>query len=74
MIANNIKTTKPRHQGRRKSVGNNILPEQIKLCLLLLFSHSVLYDSLQPDGLQHARLPCPSLSLGVCSNSCPLSQ
>ena len=25
-------------------------------------------------GLQHARLPCPSLSPGVCSNSCPLSQ
>ena len=24
--------------------------------------------------LQHARLPCPSLSLGVCSNSCPLRQ
>ena len=30
--------------------------------------------SLPPHGLQHARLPCPSLSLGVCSNSCPLSQ
>ena len=30
--------------------------------------------SLWPRGLQHARLPCPSLSLGVCSNSCPLSQ
>ena len=30
-------------------------------------------DSLQPYGLQHARLPGPSLSLGVCSNSCPLS-
>jgi len=29
-------------------------------------------NSLQPHGLQHARLPCPSLSLGVCSNSCPL--
>jgi len=28
----------------------------------------------QPHGLQHARLPCPSLSPGVCSNSCPLSQ
>jgi len=27
-----------------------------------------------PHGLQHARLPCPSLSPGVCSNSCPLSQ
>ena len=24
--------------------------------------------------LQHARLPCPSLSPWVCSNSCPLSQ
>ena len=31
-------------------------------------------DSLQPHGLQHARLPCHSLSPGVCSNSCPLSQ
>ena len=30
-------------------------------------------DSLQPHGLQHARLPCPSLSPRVCSNSCPLS-
>ena len=29
---------------------------------------------LQPHGLQHARLPCPSLSPEVCSNSCPLSQ
>ena len=31
-------------------------------------------DSLRPHGLQHARLPCPSLSSGVCSNSCPLIQ
>ena len=31
-------------------------------------------NSLQPHQLQHARLPCPSLSPGVCSNSCPLSQ
>ena len=30
-------------------------------------------NSLQPHGLQHARLPCFSLSPGVCSNSCPLS-
>ena len=28
-------------------------------------------DSLQLHGLQHARLPCPSLSPRVCSNSCP---
>ena len=38
-----------------------------------LFSHSVVSNSLWHHGLQHARLPCPSLSLGVCSNSCPLS-
>ena len=30
-------------------------------------------DSLWPHGLQHARLLCPSLSSGVCWNSCPLS-
>ena len=29
-------------------------------------------DSSGPHALQHARLPCPSLSHGVCSNSCPL--
>ena len=29
---------------------------------------------LQHHGLQHARLPCPSPSPRVCSNSCPLSQ
>ena len=28
--------------------------------------------SLQLHGFQHTRLPCPSLSLWVCSNSCPL--
>jgi len=41
--------------------------------LLLLFSHSVVSNSLRPHGLQLARLPCPSPSPGVCSNSCPFS-
>ena len=41
--------------------------------LLLLFSHSVMSNSLQPHGLQHARLPCPSPTPRACSNSCPLS-
>ena len=41
--------------------------------LLLVFSHSVVSDSLWPHGLQHARIPCPSLSPGVCSNSFLLS-
>ena len=31
-------------------------------------------DSLWSHGLQHARLPCPSPSPAVCSNSCPLSR
>ena len=31
-------------------------------------------DSLRPHGRQHARLPCPSPSPGVCSNSCPLKR
>ena len=38
------------------------------------FSRSVMVNSLWPHGLQYARLPSPSLSPGVCSNSCPLSQ
>ena len=31
-------------------------------------------DSLRPHGLQHARLPCPSLTWEAYSNSCPLSR
>ena len=40
----------------------------------LFFSCSVRSDSLQPHGLQHTRLPCPSLSPRIWSNSCSLSQ
>ena len=38
------------------------------------FSCSVMSDSLWPQGLQHARLPCPSPIPGAWTNSCPLSQ
>ena len=38
------------------------------------FSRSVMYDSWQPHGLQHARPPCPSTTPEACSNSCSLSQ
>ena len=41
---------------------------------LLFFSHSVMSNSLWPHALQHAWLPCPSLSPRVCANSCPLSR
>ena len=42
--------------------------------LLFSFSHSVVSDSLRPHELQHARLPCPSVSPRACSDSCPLSR
>ena len=42
--------------------------------LLLLFCSSVVAGSLWPHGLQRTRLPCPSLSPRICSNSCPLTQ
>ena len=40
----------------------------------MLFSSSVMSNNLWPYGLQHTRLPRPSPSPGICSNSCPLSQ
>ena len=46
----------------------------LDLQLFLLFSGSVVSHCLQLHGLQHTRLPCPSVSSRVCSNSCPLSQ
>ena len=39
----------------------------------VLFSCLIMSDSLQPHGLQHTRLPCPSPSPRAHSNSCPLS-
>ena len=37
------------------------------------FSCSIMSDSLQCHGWQHARPPCPSPTPGTYSNSCPLS-
>ena len=37
------------------------------------FSRSVMSKALQPQELQHARLPCPLPTPRACSNSCPLS-
>ena len=38
------------------------------------FSLSVVSDFLQPQGLQHTRLPCPSPTPRACSNSCASSR
>ena len=40
-------------------------------CCSVAKSHPTL---LRPHGVQHARLPCPSPSPGVCPSSCPLSR
>ena len=43
-------------------------------CKAHQLSCSVVSDTLQPHGLQHTRLPCPSPTPGACSNLCPSSQ
>ena len=44
------------------------------LTVTVQFSCSVVSYSLRPHESQHTRPPCPSLTLGVYPNSCPLSQ
>ena len=43
-------------------------------CCSAQFSRSVVSDSLRPHELQHATPPCPSPTLGVHPNACPLSR
>ena len=50
------------------------LSHYIIVSTILLFSRSVVSYSLQPHGLQHTRISCPSLSPRVCLNSYLLSQ
>ena len=57
-------------------IKDNLLKKKKKVLntyLLVQFSCSVMSDSLWPHGLQHARLPDPSVIHGACSNSCPSS-
>ena len=63
----------PKTQWSRKIISNAIFLEK-NVNSSVQFSHSVVSDSLQPRGLQHIKLPCPSLSPSVCSNLCPSSQ
>ena len=43
-------------------------------CLIQFSSVTQSCLTLQPHGLQHTRLPCPSSTPRACSNSCPSSQ
>ena len=49
----------------RMSVLNRIVK------IIIQFGSSVVSDSLQPHGMQHARFPCPLLTPRASSNSCP---
>ena len=46
----------------------SLLP--VSFCNSAQFFRSIVSDSLRPHGLQHARLPCPSPTPRVYSNSC----
>ena len=60
--------------GRRSK--RNFSKEDIQMAKFnsVQFSHSVVSNSLQPHGLQHARPPYPSPTPRVHPNSCPFSQ
>ena len=66
---------KPRTRGINKRFGikcdpsESVFPESS-----VQFSRSVMSDSLEPHGLQHARPPCPSPVPRAYSNSCPSSR
>ena len=45
--------------------------ERMMAIVSVQFSHSVVSYSLQPHGLQHARIPCPSPTPGAYSDSYP---
>ena len=84
MVLKNLLTKKQwrnRHReqtyghGERGGEGEMYGKSNMEKCIQSVqFCGSVVSDSLQPRGLQHARSPCPSPTPGVHSNSCPLSQ
>ena len=62
--------TSPSQNRTEQSQENDRAP----VSFLLLFSSKLCLNSLRPHRLQHTRLPCPSLSPRVCSNSGLLSR
>ena len=66
-----------RRQSINKSLGYSDgtvaaeIPKECCCCSFQSLSHAQLSAT---HGLQHTKLPCPLLSPGICSNSCPLSQ
>ena len=50
------------------------MPPSLWASVQFSYSRSVVSNSLRPHGLQHTRPPCPSPTLGACSDSCPSSR
>ena len=62
-----------------RSILHSLLLLNRSLCMYWYITHfqfscSVMFNSLQPHGLQHFRLPCPSPTRRACSNLGPLGQ
>ena len=53
-----------------ESLFREIMAENFPNLSSVQFNHSVVSNSLQPHGLQHARPPCPSPTTGVHPNPC----
>ena len=70
MFKGDVGLERVRLQSQRRLDHRNTINGQIAYCYC---SVAKLSDSLQPSELQPARLSCPSLSPGVCSDSCTLS-
>ena len=52
----------------------DVLQKPPQYCKVIQFSSVKSLSHVQPHGLQHARLPCPSPTPRAYSNSCPLSR
>ena len=69
-----IEPRSPELQARFFTIWATGKPNEVVRFSSVQFSPSIVFDSLRPHGLQHARLPCPSPTPRIYSNSCPLSQ
>ena len=69
MLSNQRSPVNRRFVGFREWISDEIF----LFLLFLMFSPSVMSNSLQSHRLQHPRLPCPSPFPGAFSDSCPLS-